>query len=142
MPVDRPLLADSQGRLYVDASGRLADADCCCGPECFTGEFTAGPGSHTVIVLDNPFAFHLISGRFFSSALTEFTVGWGPQGGGESIATLDGLTDPGLVAGDSFLYEMDQDVPVLGYLQIDIINTRDGDGGDVTFHYVICFERT
>ncbi len=30
MPVDRKLLADSQGRLYVNAQGQLADADCCC----------------------------------------------------------------------------------------------------------------
>ncbi len=32
MPVDRPILVDSQGRILLDAGGRLADPACCCGP--------------------------------------------------------------------------------------------------------------
>ncbi len=141
MPVDRPLLVDSQGRLLLDESGRLADPACCC-ELCFTGSIAGSPGYSEVIVPDiGANDINLFVARCSSSALTEFNIGWGAMGDPESL--VEYLGDPAfIVAGDTFAFDIDQDVPANGYLQIDIIDTNDGGGGEVTLTYSICYTLT
>ncbi len=143
MPVDRPLYADSQGRLIIDSQGRLG---CCCGGD-FEGDATFPVDPSFDVVVDNPFSLTIEWVEWsleFDPGSTGGRVytGWGPQGEGITYINFDEGDDPdGAVyltpGAAAFRYHCNQPVPALGYIQFGFPDPAPPCG----FHYKIHYSR-